>query len=418
MEKTTAAASSPQVLRRANARRVLEYAWRTGPFTASEAMDASGLTRSTVIGVCDDLVQQGWLDELGDARAAGAAGAYTKGRPARRYALRARAAVVVAVDAGAERITATVADLRGHVLGSASVEIPVKSPHRVERRADAEARRRLARSTVRDALAACDGGGAPVLAMTVGVPAPVDADGGSPADDWFWALMNPGYAELLADEAGIVTIENDANLVAIAERRSPLGSGRTVDSYIAMLAGEGLGSGLMIDRRLVRGRRGAAGEMRFLDHVEGVGSADGFALLARQWAVDAMREGLPSGSPLDQLDPRTLGEADVARAAAAGDPVAGGIIDRLAERLARICLVLGDLLDVDRVIVAGATVASLPAVIDRAAAILDASDDPTAPDLVASALGRDAVTVGAIEHALDLVRDRALDLVPAARDVA
>ena len=84
------AASSPQVLRRANAGRVLEFAWSVGPFTASDAMDATGLTRSTVIGVCDELIGLGWLDELVDARAVGA---YTKGRPARRYALRERAGV-------------------------------------------------------------------------------------------------------------------------------------------------------------------------------------------------------------------------------------------------------------------------------------------------------------------------------------
>ena len=60
MDKITAA-TSPQVLRQVNARRVLDYAWHVGAFTATDAMAASGLTRSTVIGVCDDLVQQGWL---------------------------------------------------------------------------------------------------------------------------------------------------------------------------------------------------------------------------------------------------------------------------------------------------------------------------------------------------------------------
>ena len=50
-----AGASSPQVLRKLNARRVLEHAWRADAFTASDVMTATGLTRSTVIGVCDEL---------------------------------------------------------------------------------------------------------------------------------------------------------------------------------------------------------------------------------------------------------------------------------------------------------------------------------------------------------------------------
>jgi predicted NBD/HSP70 family sugar kinase len=409
------AATSPQVLRRVNARRVLEHAWRADAVTATEVMTATGLTRSTVIGVCDELVRQGWLEELDDARAVGA---YTKGRPARRYALRERAAVVVGVDAGYDHVSATVADLRGTPLGRHGVVIPAPGPGRVERLADADARRSLARSAVAGALA--DAGVAPadVLAITVAVPAPVDRDGASPAEDWFWSITNPGYAEVFDHDADLVTVENDANLAAIAERSAPTGGGRDVDSYIALIVGEGMGAGLMIDGRLVRGRRGGAGELRFLEHVEGVGSPEGLALLARRWAVDAIRAGLPADSALGRLDPDTLDESAVGDAARAGDPAASSIVDRLADRLARICLVLGDLLDVDRIIVSGAAAESLPMVIERAAAILDGSGDPTAPDLRRSELGEQCVTIGAIEHALELVRDRALDLSPPARGAA
>lgn len=407
--ETTGAATSPQVLRRLNARRVLEHAWRRDAFTATDAMAATGLTRSTVIGVCDELVQQGWLAELDDARTFGT---YTKGRPARRYALRDRAALVIGVDAGFDHVSATVADLRGAPLARRGVAIPASGPEVIEPRADAEQRRALAREVVRGALAEAGADPSEVLAITVAVPAPVDRHGRSPADDWFWSTVNPGYAELFRGSAPLVAVENDANLAAIAERAAPNGEGRDVDSYIALIVGEGMGAGLMIDGRLVRGRRGSAGELRFLDHVEGVGSADGLALLARRWAVDAIRSGLPAGSELGRLDPESLDEAAVDRAAAAGDPAAIAIVERLAARLARICLVLGDLLDVDRVIAGGAAPAALPSVIGRAAAMLGSSDDPSAPDLRTSRLGEDCVTTGAIEHALDLLREQALDLAP------
>jgi predicted NBD/HSP70 family sugar kinase len=405
----TGAATSPQVLRRLNARRVLEHAWRCDAFTATDAMAATGLTRSTVIGVCDELVRQGWLAELDDARAFGA---YTKGRPARRYALRDRAALVVGVDAGYDHVSATVADLRGTPLARRGVAIPASGPERIEPRAGAEQRRSLARDAVRRALADAGADPSSVLAITVAVPAPVDRDGVSPADDWFWSTVNPGYAEVFRGAAPLVSVENDANLAAVAERAAEHGEGRDVDSYIALMLGEGMGAGLMIDGRLVRGRRGCAGELRFLDHVEGVGSADGLALLARRWAVDAIRSGLPAGSALGRLDPDSLDESAVDRAAAEGDPAAVEIVERLAERLARICLVLGDLLDVDRVIAGGAAPAALPMVIERAAAILDASDDPSSPELRTSRLGEASVTTGAIQHALELLRERALDLAP------
>jgi predicted NBD/HSP70 family sugar kinase len=411
-----AGASSPRVLRRLNARRVLDHAWGSRAFTASDLMSTTGLTRATVIGVCDELVRTGWLNELGDARAVGD---YEKGRPARRYSLRADAAVVIGVDAGYDRMSATVADLRGRALAHAEVLIPAQTPQTIGRLAGSEARRALARRVVDEALqsAAVDQGN--VLALTVGVPAPVDADGGSPAfDTGFWQLMNPGLGQLFADSAQIVTVENDANLAAIAERTSANGSGQDVDSYIAMLLGEGIGAGLMIDRRLIRGRHGGAGEMRFLDHVAGVGSSDGLALLARRWATDAIRFGdLPATSALGRLDPETLSESDVTGAAESGDAAAAEILDRLAARLAQICMVLGDLLDVDRIIVGGSVVNSMPAVVHGASATLAGSDDPSTPELVASALGAAAVGTGAVEHALTLVRERVFELLPGSRDV-
>jgi predicted NBD/HSP70 family sugar kinase len=411
--KRTVVASSPQFLRALNARHVLEHAWDLPVVTASDLMAATGLTRATVIGICDDLVELGWLEELGNARTGGD---YRKGRPARRYALRDRAAAVVGVDAGYDRMSATVADLRGQVLGQAEVRILAGTPESPDRLADAGTRRRLARSVFDDALADSGIDASTVLAMTVGVPSPIDAAGNSPPHPTgFWQLMNPGLLEVFTGCASLVTVENDANLAAIAERSAAGGGGRDVDSYIAMLVGEGIGAGLMIDRRLVRGRRGGAGEMRFLDYVDGVRSANGLALTARQLASEAIRSGtLKAGSPLAALLPENLTEREVMDAAASGDVAAAGILEELAERLARICIVLGDLLDVDRVIVGGAVTTTMPGVIARAAAIIGASGDPTAPELLPSALGPEAVGTGAVEHALSLVRERALDLGPLA----
>ncbi len=398
------AARSPQVLRALNARRMLAYAWETSAFTASDAMTGVGLTRTTVIDVCDALVRDGWLEELSDARAAGD---YAKGRPARRYALRDRAGIVVGLDAGFDRMSAVAADLRGRVVAESSMRIPARFPPLGDGAADAEDRRALARRLVDDVIARSGATDREVLAVSIAVPAPVDPAGFSPEDETgFWRIMNPRLAEAVAGVAPIVAIENDANLAAIAEQAALTGLGHDVDSFIALLVGEGIGAGLMVDRRLIRGRRGGAGEMRFLDHVEGVRSADGLALLARQWAAEAVAAG--EGGALAHHE--SPDENDVATAAHAGDAVATRIVDRLADRLARICLVLGDLLDVDRIVVGGAVAETLPDVIDRAAVILASSDDPTVPQLLASSLKQDAVRIGAVEHALALVRENALDL--------
>ncbi|PZF58749.1 ROK family protein [Curtobacterium sp. MCSS17_008] len=383
-----------------SAETVLAYAFDAAAFTASEAIDATGLTRSTVLAACTELVRLGWLRDLDDARAAGE---YRKGRPARRYELDADAGVVVGVDAGQHRVTALVADLRGAVLartegalGESGLEVPVRLA--------------VTEDTVASALAAAGVEPVRVLVTVVGIPAPVDATGASPDDGGFWNSMNPGFAGVVPH--GVVVVENDANAAALAERPS---SGDA--SFAALLSGERFGAGLVVDGALLRGARGGAGELRVLDLVDGVSSSDGIGRTARTLVRAARAEGLVDDGSLLGGDEEP-GAAEVFAAAALRDPVALEVVDRLGDRLARVCVLLASLLDIDRVVVAGAIADAAEPVIDRAREHLAAWEyDPT-PEVVASRLGGDVVVLGAVARALDTVHADPLAFpLPAAQGV-
>ena len=88
-------AASQQFVREVNAGMLLRLLRESGPMTGSELMELSGLTRATVIAICEDLMDRGWVQELENQRAAGD---YVKGRPARRFAFRERAAYVLGID--------------------------------------------------------------------------------------------------------------------------------------------------------------------------------------------------------------------------------------------------------------------------------------------------------------------------------
>jgi predicted NBD/HSP70 family sugar kinase len=367
-----------------SAETLLDYAFAVHAFTATEAIDATGLTRSTVLGACEELVRLGWVRELDDARAAGE---YRMGRPARRYELDTDAGVVVGVDAGQHRVTVLVADLRGAVLGRATGTLGDSG-------LDVPVRLRVLAETISTALADAAVDPARVLVTVVGIPAPVDAAGVSPGDGGFWDRMNPGFSDDVP--GGRVVVENDANLAALAERPS---SGEA--SFAALLSGERFGAGLVVDGVLLRGAHGGAGEMRVLEIVDGVGSSDGIGATARTLVVEAAAAGeLPVGGPLGP-------ESDAAAvfaAARVGDPVAVSIVGRLGDRLARVCVLLASLLDIDRVVVAGAIAEPAAAVIDRARVLLDGGHFDPVPEIVASSLGADVVVLGAVEHAVDAVR--------------
>ncbi|MGC5170300.1 ROK family protein [Micromonospora sp. DT81.3] len=397
--------TAPASLRRASLDAVLAYAWDIGVFTASEAMSAVGLTRSTTIAVLDELAELGLLRELPNARAGGQ---YQKGRPARRFELRADAAVVVGIDAGRLHITTSVADLRGAELARHHVELDEGRDAPDERRAAAE----------RAVDAALDAAARPredVLAICIGVPAPVDREGKSPPHRaGFWLRMNPDFAELFGAWVPIVRVENDASLAAVAE--GSVGAAVGCRDYVTLLAGERLGAGVVVDGTLLRGAHGGVGEMVAFDHVIGVEGAWGLGYRAAQWAREAAAAGeLSPGSPLARLDPAELDGRAVLLAARAGDPDAQRIVDRVSAMLGVVAGMFGSLFDPRRVVVSGAISEGAAEVVAAASVSLPGELDLPAPELVASQLGGDVVCIGAVAAALEVARAGVLDLAQGLR---
>lgn len=386
-----ATASSPQLIRRLNAESVVRLALGTGPFNANDLIAATGLTRATVLSVCDQLVSGGLIDEVENARQAGQ---YERGRPARRYQMRAGAGHIVGVDAGEHRITCEVTDLTGQVLGRGSA---AAGPDRLG----------IVRGLIDETLAPvanCH----PVVTV-VGVPAPVDAAGDSPSQQEFWRQMNPHFASELTD-LGHVVVDNDANLAALAERSSGAASGAR--SFAVLLSGERFGAGLVVDGNLLHGDRGGAGEFDFLKALPGLENPDGLGRLARNWAQSAARDGqFAPDSPLAAMPVERIAAEDVFAAAGAGEPVATSIMDRLAARLAGISDILVGLLGLEQVIIAGAIAGAAGPVVERASTMMTARSTSPQAVLSTSRLGGDVVLAGAIEQALSTVRSHPLELL-------
>ncbi len=384
-------------MRQLNSSALMRFALRAHAFTAATAMEETGLTRATVIGLCSDLVDAGWLEKVADSREAGLT---RMGRPAHRYRLREDAGTIAALDAGEHSFTAIVADLRGSVLARHSLTLDSAVAGR-QSRVDT-ARDMLSRTLEKAGRAPGD-----LVLTVVGIPAPVDGDGRSPSGgSGFWPLMNAGFD---AGLSGRVVVENDANLAALAEQAQQT---TPSDNTATLLTGERFGTGLIVDGRLLHGSRGGAGETRFLDTIFDDGYAsDGIGALARRWARAAVTES-DQPSVLRDIDTEHIEATDVFYAAAAGDALAHGIISDLGSRLARVSVVLSSLLDVERIVVAGAIARALDPVVERARHVLTTEFPPPVPELAISALGGDVVVRGGIELALQRIREQPSDFLP------
>ncbi|WP_239498495.1 ROK family protein [Microbacterium sp. PM5] len=384
---------------RASVDGVLDFAWDAGTFTATEAMRAASLTRSTTIEAIDTLIAAGVLQELPNARDAGE---YRAGRPARRFRLRDDAGVVAALDAGDTHLTAAVSDLSGEVLLRRQIALsPAQS---VDERRDTIVAH--LRATLAEAGVARDD----VLSLCVGVAAPVTLRGQSPPHpEGFWERTNPGLIDALGDEADVVEVKNDAQLAAAAEGTG--GEAVGCRDYVALLAGERLGAGVVVDGHLLHGAHGGVGEMFAFDFIRDVDSAFGLGptleRLAREAIAKAETE-TTERSGLAAMDPAQVHGRDVLELAAGGDPLAIEITDAIGRVLARIVGVLGNMFDPERVIVCGAIADGIQPVLDAAQRTLAAQIHLPAPTLLRSHLGGDVVIRGALARARDSARSTAL----------
>jgi len=404
-----AIATSSRWVREANARVVLEHVWDADAVTGSDLIAATGLSRATVHDVCEELIARGWVREVENQREHGG---YRKGRPARRYAFVPRAGVVVGVDAGQHRVSATVTDLRGEVCGRATHGTGGGRP-------PSAARQEIVSRTVLDALATVPAPAPAVLAVGVGVPAPVaGASHTALGGNEYWDRMNPALAEHLVGRHGwTVLVDNDANLAALAEGWR--GHGRGVRSHVTLLAGERLGAGVVDDGRLLRGAHGGAGEMRYLGLVEGVGSAAGIAALARDGARAALAGSGGARSVLHDLDPAAVDAEAVFAAARDGDPLAAAVVGKVGQRMARVVATLASIVDTEQVVIAGGVADSCAPIVDIVTRELPLYFDDARPRVLASRLGGEVVALGAVKAALDHVRRHALEIaLPSAGEAA
>lgn len=398
-----------QLRHRASTSAVLDFAWDAGAFRADHVIAALGLTRSTALAALDTLIELGLISELPSA---GPDEGYRLGRPARRFELRADAGVVIGIDAGDRRFTATATDLAGQILAREQIEMrsffaaAMADPGVL----DSPDRPTAAFRAIDAVLAAAGRTRADVVGVGVGIPAPVDPDGRSPEHpSGFWQHMNSGLQDALAVEFPAVRVENDAALAAVAE--GSLGEARGHDDFMAILVGRRLGSGVFLDGRLVRGAHGGVGELEGFTYVSGIGNTFGIGLRIENWLREAHERGeVPAGHPWAGLSgPGVTAEAALA-AASLDDPVSRPLLEELGSKLGRICNVVSRFYDPGLIVLCGALAGALGDVIEIARRQVRSESELPPPEIVASRFGGDVVSLGAVSAAREAAQTVALSL--------
>jgi predicted NBD/HSP70 family sugar kinase len=303
-------------VRRSNLALVLGRLREAGPRSRADLAIETKLNKATVSSLVAELTSRGLVRETG-LRSDGAVG-----RPARILTLDGSTVGTLGLEANVDYIAAHGIDLSGRVLVNRRDGVDLVSAS-----AD-EALDRLARLAT-EALATMAAAGARVAGIGVAIPGLVDA-----ADGAVLVAPNLGWrdvpvavrlaAALDLGPAVNVLVDNDANLSALAEYRLGIEAG-TAD--LVYLTGEvGVGGGVIVDGRLLRGADGFGGEVGHLavDPASGMPCGCGrlgcwetkvglAALVRRAMPDSAYRIGSAVRDPADRV-------AEVLQRAQAGDP--------------------------------------------------------------------------------------------------
>ncbi|MCR2762495.1 ROK family protein [Microbacterium sp. zg.B48] len=312
-----------------------------GALSRTDVMTLSGLSRSTVNHRLNALTAASLLTPI-------EGGESTGGRPSSRFEFRADRAAILCADIGATGFTAAVCDLTGAALAS------------VERSIDVWEGPEAVLSAVLEAFSELPDV-AEIWAIAVGVPGPVE----------FAAhrVVNPpimsgwdGFdiAEWFAPfSTAPVIVENDANARAVAEARV-----RRLDNVIGLKLGTGIGAGLVFNGQIIRGDKGAAGD---IGHTRAVitdpeprecrcGSFDCVEAYAGGWALqrELAAIGIRTSGVRDIVDLVARGDIETVRKVRAAGRVIGDAIADLVSILNPRAIALSGLLaECDEILMAG-----------------------------------------------------------------
>jgi len=374
---------------------------REGASTRSEIGRTTGLSRTAVAARIDGLMRTGLVTEGETAPSAG-------GRPAGTLRFRAEGGVVLAAAIGRSRSQLAVCNLAGEVLaadeedrtpGAAPEDL---MPQVVERLAALMRQARVREGAVR--------------AVGLSIPGSADFAAGVSLDaptlpGWNGVPLAPWFAPLTDAP---VFVDNDANVMAAAERDGHLRHHRNL---LLLKASTGLGLGIVVDGRLVRGGWGAVGE---LGHVR-VAGAEGLACRCGSFGcLETVAAGWALVQQLSGGGREVAHVRELVAHALDGDAAARSLLRESGRRVGEALAVVVTLLNPEAVVVGGDMAAAYDIYVAGLRETLHAGALPVVTrdlELLPSTHGATSGLVGCAAMALDEVLSvRAVDeLVVASR---
>ncbi|MBL8079391.1 MAG: ROK family transcriptional regulator [Anaerolineales bacterium] len=232
-------------VRETNLSFVLRQIHTQSPISRAQLAVLTGLNKSTVSSLVDDLIERNLVCETG-MNSTGA------GRPATLLEINCNAGSIIGVELGVDFVSVAVTDFLGNIIW-----------RRKEDADPSEDQKKMINQTlqiVKEAMTVAKKKGPRIFGIGLATPGTVDLKEGvlifAPNLHW----RNVPFRKLFSEQTKLkVFIENDANAAAISEHL--FGTARQCRDFLFVFAGVGIGGGLFLNGELYRGKNGYAGEI-------------------------------------------------------------------------------------------------------------------------------------------------------------
>ena len=227
-------------IRDINRQIILNHIREKSPISRAEIARFTALQRSTVSLIVEELKSIGLIEEV--------EGESSGGRPPQLLSLRTAHAAAIGIDLGKRRTIVATSDLAGQVL------------EQEEFATDKDFEKTIVRiiSSVKYFI---NKNGGSIEGIGVSIPALVEPDSGRVLVFPHLKWREPAIAERLKIATGLpVKIDNDANAAALAELWFGRPEISAVRDFILVFIHEGIGTGIVFDGQIYRGKGGIAGE--------------------------------------------------------------------------------------------------------------------------------------------------------------
>lgn len=241
LQKAKTQIARPNTIRGINKQIVLTYVRDRAPISRADIARETALQRSTVSAIIDELQNAGLIEEIG-------VGDSTGGRKPTLLSLKSDLPVAVGIDITPRITTVALANLAGEVMEKDSFPTSPNTEHITEQLIERVSEIKKNNKGNQ-------------LGIGISLPGITDQTAGKLIYSPYFQWRNWEIGKRLEKETNLsVTIDNDANAVALAELWFGREKIRKISNFITVLVAEGVGTGIIFDGQVYRGDKGSAGE--------------------------------------------------------------------------------------------------------------------------------------------------------------